>query len=335
MGLEGGIQALVNMSGAISETGGGSTVEYESDLTSGVKIGTLTIDNMDYDLYAPGSGDIVTFTQILESGTKIGTITIDNVSTDIYAPEGGGSDVSFTQVQNTGTKIGTITIDDVSIDIYAPTPDIVSYASNISDIGKEKIGTIKINNVDNDVYIREVTITTTWTSNLDGYYLNISVGDSSYQNYVPNNVNGLSDVNISSPSNGQVLSYDSTSSKWINTTPSSGGGGINYSETEQDTGIKWIDGKTIYQKTIDFGALPNSTTKNVAHNISNIDQIVKIEGFANIGSGTKFTALSSSSTNASYQAALTADKTNVIIETASNRSTWYGYVTLYYTKSTT
>lgn len=35
----------------------------------------------------------------------------------------------------------------------------------------------------------------------------------------------LGDVNLTSPSNGQVLSYDSTSQKWINTTPSGGGGG--------------------------------------------------------------------------------------------------------------
>lgn len=34
----------------------------------------------------------------------------------------------------------------------------------------------------------------------------------------------------------------------------SGGGGIDYSETEQDTGLKWIDGKTIYQKTISYTA---------------------------------------------------------------------------------
>ena len=28
-----------------------------------------------------------------------------------------------------------------------------------------------------------------------------------------------------------------------------GGSNINYSTTEQDTGLKWIDGKTIYQRT--------------------------------------------------------------------------------------
>lgn len=32
----------------------------------------------------------------------------------------------------------------------------------------------------------------------------------------------------------------------------SSGGGINYSTEEQDTGLKWIDGKTIYQKSYIF-----------------------------------------------------------------------------------
>ena len=36
---------------------------------------------------------------------------------------------------------------------------------------------------------------------------------------------GLSDVNLASLTNGQVLSYDSASGKWINSTSSGGGGG--------------------------------------------------------------------------------------------------------------
>ena len=54
---------------------------------------------------------------------------------------------------------------------------------------------------------------------------------------------------------------------------------IVYSTTEQVCGT-WIDGKTLYQKTIDFGALPNSTTKEVAHGISNVtaDNFVYFEG---------------------------------------------------------
>ena len=64
------------------------------------------------------------------------------------------------------------------------------------------------------------------------------------------NLSGLSDVTITSATNGQVLKYDSANSVWKNANESGGGGGgIDYSTTEQDTGLKWIDGRTIYQKT--------------------------------------------------------------------------------------
>ena len=50
-----------------------------------------------------------------------------------------------------------------------------------------------------------------------------------------------------------------------------GAGGIDYSTTEQDTGLKWIDGKTVYQKTVSIGTLPNTNQANVPHLISNIE----------------------------------------------------------------
>ena len=40
------------------------------------------------------------------------------------------------------------------------------------------------------------------------------------------NINDLEDVSISSATNGQVLTYNSTTQKWINSTPGGGGGGI-------------------------------------------------------------------------------------------------------------
>jgi len=54
---------------------------------------------------------------------------------------------------------------------------------------------------------------------------------------------GLDDVNLSSPSDGQILIYNATSNKWVN-----GGIGHNYSTTEHVIGT-WIDGKPLYEKT--------------------------------------------------------------------------------------
>lgn len=52
-----------------------------------------------------------------------------------------------------------------------------------------------------------------------------------------------------------------------------------YSTSEQVVGT-WIDGKPIYEKIVNCEALPNNTTKNVAHSISDIEYVVSIQGSA-------------------------------------------------------
>lgn len=61
--------------------------------------------------------------------------------------------------------------------------------------------------------------------------------------------------------------------------------GQDYSTTEQDTGAKWIDGKAIYKKTINFGVMPNNATKGVAHGISSLYDIVRYEAATSTGAG--------------------------------------------------
>lgn len=107
--------------------------------------------------------------------------------------------------------------------------------------------------------------------------------------------------------------------------------GGNYSTSEADTGFTWIDGKIIYKKTVDIGNLPNNTSKSVAHNISNLSTLVKIEGAAK--SSTGFLPLPTVLTVAANQVGVTVDSTNVNIYTGLDRSSYSGYVTLYYTKS--
>ena len=69
-----------------------------------------------------GGGSVVSFTQVLSSGTKIGIITIDGTSTDIYAPAGGGGGdtVTWNQILQTGTKIAELGINGNTTDVYAP-----------------------------------------------------------------------------------------------------------------------------------------------------------------------------------------------------------------------
>ena len=64
---------------------------------------------------------------------------------------------------------------------------------------------------------------------------------------------------------------------------------LNFSLSETYTGKLWIDGKKIYEKTINIGTLPNngnSGVKNVAHGISQLDRVIDIRGIAVSGTET-------------------------------------------------
>lgn len=52
-----------------------------------------------------------------------------------------------------------------------------------------------------------------------------------------------------------------------------------YSTDERVVGT-WIDGKPLYEKTVDCGSLPNATFKDVNHGISNINSVISVSGCA-------------------------------------------------------
>lgn len=55
--------------------------------------------------------------------------------------------------------------------------------------------------------------------------------------------------------------------------------GGSYSTEEQVVGT-WIDGKPIYQKTINCGTLPNNNVISINHNISNFQHLIHVWGYA-------------------------------------------------------
>lgn len=108
---------------------------------------------------------------------------------------------------------------------------------------------------------------------------------------------------------------------------------MDYSTSEQDTGCKWIDGKPIYKKTVDTGALPNNTSKQVAHGVSNLDIIVSLSGSAKGGTTQITLPYVDTTANASVGAYVGGDYIRIF--TSSNRSDFTtSHVTLYYTKTT-
>lgn len=113
---------------------------------------------------------------------------------------------------------------------------------------------------------------------------------------------------------------------------------MKYSTDEQIVG-EWIDGKPIYQKTVNFGALGNAASKSVAHGISNLDYVVDIRTIAKGTDGTfinlPYPPVAASITSSTPRATIIVNATNISINPAAyNFSSYSAYVTLLYTKLT-
>lgn len=135
---------------------------------------------------------------------------------------------------------------------------------------------------------------------------------------------------------GKGLPYSHERGIFIGGSPFEGGG-VNYSTDEQDTGLTWVDGKPVYQKTISGTMNPTSPT-TIAHGISNFDELVSMEGSIERGSGTG-TWLSITSTEhpsvASEQILKSVNSTNIILaDSGSLFDNSKVYITVRYTKTT-
>ena len=106
-----------------------------------------------------------------------------------------------------------------------------------------------------------------------------------------------------------------------------------YSTNEVDTGQKWINGKTIFQKSFVMGGLGRATTIKKPHNISNLDLVIIIQGIAKENSIGATINLPHAADQQSYTVTVYADNTNVNIQTYADQSGYtQSYVTLWYTK---
>lgn len=107
---------------------------------------------------------------------------------------------------------------------------------------------------------------------------------------------------------------------------------IDYGSLEANTGLRWIDGRVIYRETVSIGALPNNTSKSVAHGIGNLRNFTQVWGIAI--SGTTSLPMPYADTAAvGNQIEIYATGTNVVVVTGTNRGAYTGYVVLEYTKN--
>jgi hypothetical protein len=104
-----------------------------------------------------------------------------------------------------------------------------------------------------------------------------------------------------------------------------------YSTDEKVVGT-WIDGSTLYQKIVECGALPANGTKNVAHGITNLAYVVKMEGTAVRTSGT-FAVHSMNMNDNSMRINTKIVGENVVVQTGGDFTSFTGNVTIQYTKA--
>lgn len=111
---------------------------------------------------------------------------------------------------------------------------------------------------------------------------------------------------------------------------------MNYSFNEVNTGVKWLDGKDIYRKVINFGSLPNAgyKPKDVPHGITNIQHFVKVYGIIYVGTTALPLPYVSGNEENLDMITVQANPTSVYIITGSDMSFVSDtYVILEYTKN--
>lgn len=109
-----------------------------------------------------------------------------------------------------------------------------------------------------------------------------------------------------------------------------GAGG--FSTSEQNTGVSWIDGSSIYQKVISFAAGPNNNTALVAHGITGLGTVVSLQAMLSDGT-TRIQVSSSAAGTATNSIRLTMGGTNVAMSSTGNFAGYSGHVIVNYTKA--
>lgn len=167
--------------------------------------------------HTPLPGSCIKSSNYIRITTDIYIFTIN--SNNILIIEANGSsitvDVSIIPAYSEGTKIADFEINGQSGELYIPAyPDIIndSVASDHTVYSSDKVNTLLSGKADTSAI-------PTKTSDLDNDSGFITSSDIPA---IPDDLNDLSDVDISSASDAQVLTFDAISGKWVNATSPSG-----------------------------------------------------------------------------------------------------------------
>lgn len=241
------------------------------------------------------ASDYMTLNFFTGDAQNSATFRISNIRAGAVG-NGQGSSVDVLQIQSTGTKIASISVDGNTTDLYAPEG-----------------------------------------GSSGGHTIEDSEGTE------------LTQRNTMQFGSGLLASDDSTNAKTVVAPDTLQSGDMSdvitplpsvqpryhkYSTEEQVVG-EWINGKPIYEKTINTGAFPSNSEKDVAHGISNIENIITYFGFAKRNDNV-FSNIPISSNVSSALIQTDCNLTNIRLITGYSAASVYidSYITLQYTKTT-
>lgn len=105
------------------------------------------------------------------------------------------------------------------------------------------------------------------------------------------------------------------------------------STSEVDTGMKWIDGRTIYQKTFAMGGLKVASKTTVPHGIKDLGMVINIRGIAKEDSIGATINLPHAADQQAYTVTVYVDNSSVNIQTYADQSGYkISFVTIQYVK---
>ena len=165
---------------------------------------------------------------------------------------GGGSEVTITPVLTEGTKIADYTIDSASGSLYAPEAGDTVDVTPTLNVG-DKVADIEVNGVNKALYSQSYG----YANDMHDTNSETIGGFQKGSNITPIMVKAVSYADRSGV-DGETIGVLSVGDTDYNIKQKKANV-INYSLDEQDTGKKWVDGKTIYQRTAYATAQTNLT----------------------------------------------------------------------------
>ena len=221
---------------------GKSTVSWNQQVTTGQQIATVTIDGTSVNVFAPTGGgggggnvdsvngkqgtvvldlgdmDDVTFTGVAQNDAVVrnGSNQWVNIPLPLSALTGSYADLKNKPSLATVATSG-------SYNDLSNKPTIPSVVSTYSSTGTDAVNGTAVANALGTLDVTDTAVSGQYVSAVSETDGKISVTRASLPT-VPDELKDLTgDVSITTPSNGDVLTYDTSSSKWTAQAPASGG----------------------------------------------------------------------------------------------------------------